>query len=161
MKITVLTILILIFMAGLALVQMDANTENQIQVLSEKEMFRTQGAATTDICEKDKFVEDGHPKRLDFCKTKDCQLEWTGFGWKSYKQFGHLYNWCLDNFNRNWNCKTAEWGNINEGTQSCGHRQEYIGPNCISFLAIPQLRDLIIPQVERIPRDPTIPCSSS
>ena len=43
MKITVLSILILMFMAGLAMVQMDANTENQFQVLSETEMLTTQG----------------------------------------------------------------------------------------------------------------------
>ena len=48
MKLTVLTILILMLMAGLAMIQMDANTENQIQVtenqiqvLGETEMLTT------------------------------------------------------------------------------------------------------------------------
>ena len=55
MKLTVLSILILIFVAGLAMIQMDANTENQIQVtenqiqlLRETEMFTTQGLG---LCE--------------------------------------------------------------------------------------------------------------
>ena len=51
MKITVLTILILMLMAGLAIVQMDANTENQIQVLSETEMLTTQGLGACQLAQ--------------------------------------------------------------------------------------------------------------
>ncbi len=43
MKLTVLSILILLLVAGLAMIQMDGNTENQIQVLRETEMLTTQG----------------------------------------------------------------------------------------------------------------------
>lgn len=43
MKLTILSILILMLVAGLAMVQMDANTENKIQVLSETEMLKIQG----------------------------------------------------------------------------------------------------------------------
>ena len=65
MKITVLTITILMLVAGLAMVQMDANTENQIQVLRETEMLTTQGLGD---CEIATFDTDAAGK----CATKAC-----------------------------------------------------------------------------------------
>ena len=65
MKITVLTILILTLMAGLAMIQMDANTENQIQVLRETEMLTTQGLGPCEVATLDTDLVGG-------CATKAC-----------------------------------------------------------------------------------------
>ena len=145
--------------AGLAMVQMDANTENKIQVLSETEMLITQGALSVNGCEEKAFVYPGDPNRWDICKTKDCQTFWNGFGWASYKQKGDIYTWCTGVKNPSKDCVTAS--NINEGLQSCGVRQEYWGPYCHSWFARQLLRDLKIAYVHDRPHDPNVPCSSS
>lgn len=73
MKITVLSILILMLMAGLAMVQIDANTEDQIQVLRETEMLTTQGLG---VCQK--LVTDADGLDEDPCGDKNCRwLYWT------------------------------------------------------------------------------------
>ena len=71
MKLTVLSILILMLVAGLAMIQMDANTEeanteNQIQVLRETEMLTTQGLGT---CEE--VVNE--PARSGGCADISCR----------------------------------------------------------------------------------------
>ena len=82
MKITVLSILIFMLVAGLAMIQMDANTEdanteNQIQVLRETEMLTTQGLGT---CET---VVQG-AARFGHCAEKSCQ----SIGWYEVPQEG-------------------------------------------------------------------------
>ena len=71
MKLTVLTILILMLMAGLAMIQMDANTENQIQVLRETEMLTTQGLGP---CEQ---VLSHTDQPRDPCGDKECHYRGT------------------------------------------------------------------------------------
>ena len=55
-------------MVGLAMIQMDANTENQIQVLSETEILTTRGQGDGD-CEVPFLNPD---PQHDKCKNKDC-----------------------------------------------------------------------------------------
>ena len=81
MKLTVLSILILLLVAGLAMIQMDANTknqsqvtENQIQVLRETEMLTTQGLG---ICEE----VVNNPATTGRCADVPCKLVGIdGFG---------------------------------------------------------------------------------
>lgn len=146
--------------AGLAMVQMDANTENQFQVLSEIEMLKTQGAFSVDACEEFTHVAEGDQNRHENCKTKDCQTYWNGWGWSSYKQRGHTYVWCNGaTVNPAKDCLTAT--NEEEGYQECAERQEYWGPYCNSWFARPFVWNVIIPAVQNTPHDPYIPCSSS
>lgn len=74
MKISVLTILILTLMAGLAMVQMDANTENHIQVLSETEMLTTQGLGACEI------VVGPNKDPVGDCADKACYTVKSVFG---------------------------------------------------------------------------------
>ena len=154
MKITVLSILILMLVAGLAMVQMDANTENQIKKMSETEMLKTQGSYAVDGCEEFSHVPVNSPHRTDFCKTKDCQTIWNGLGWSSYKQWGHAYVWCLGKVNNSKDCLTAN--REGEGYQECGRKREYWGPYCNGWFARPFLYNLLIESVQNTPHNPLI-----
>ena len=91
MKITVLTITILMLVAGLAMVQMDANTENQIQVLRETEMLTTQGLGVD--CKRP-WPNDvpAHNK----CKPKDCHVvvSINGIPLIVSERVSHVYEQC-------------------------------------------------------------------
>ena len=85
MKLTVLSILILMLVAGLAMIQMDANTENQIQVLRETEMLTTQGLGDCELAQWGTDVAGD-------CATKVCfQL---GFFNLAAQQTGQDYMGC-------------------------------------------------------------------
>jgi hypothetical protein len=132
MKITVLTILILMLMAGLAMVQMDANTENQIQVLRETEMLTTQGAATqVDECTERSFVPEGGigPKSWACDSSNGCVNETdihNGIDF-SYKIVGVGYNWCMGQVNVNKDCNI--WPR-ERGFQRCAAVLSYWGHDC-------------------------------
>ena len=132
MKITVLTILILMLMAGLAMVQMDANTENQIQVLRETEMLTTQGAAPqVDECTERSYVYDGDPGPKSWaCKSSDCvnETDISSGAEFSYKIDGYGYNWCMGQANVNTDCKI--WPR-SIGYQNCALLTAYWGHDCI------------------------------
>lgn len=161
MKITVYTLVILSLIGGLTLLSVNSNTDTELpyQSLSEAEMLTTQGTWSVSNCEEVSLVGEFDVGRWDFCKTKDCTTIWNGRVHASYKQFGGPYRWCNGKVNPNKDCRIAS--TEAEGTQSCGHRQEYWGGYCISWLARPLLRDLLIADAQNKPHNPNIPCSSS
>ena len=157
MKLTVLSILIFMLLAGLAMVQMDANTDNHIQELSETEMLTTHGTATTEACERRTNVGDGEDgPRSNICNSKDCWLEWNGQGWSSFKQIGLGYVWCMGEYDANNDCYIFD---IDQGTQDCAFRQEYWGPFCHGWFARPFIWVVLVEGVIDKPRD--APCTSS
>lgn len=131
MKITVLTILILMFMAGLAMVQMDANTDNQIQVLSETEMLTTHGGEEINACEERSNVGDGEEgPGADLCDSFGCRNIMEDGVWISYKQGASGYVWCMGLPNANFDCKIWD---VPQGTQECALQKQYNGRFCLPW----------------------------
>lgn len=144
MKLAVLSILILLLVAGLAMIQMDANTENQIQVLRETEMLTTQGLG---VCQK--LVNEADQPGDEPCGDKSCYhlytiVVWNGsqpslvdiFGWRR----AVAYNQCKGN-DPDKDCFTN-----NNRSQKCAEVWEYSDNNCFSFYAGPF--DVQVPDVD-------------
>ena len=122
MKISVLTILILMLMAGLAMVQMDANTENQIQVLSETEMLTTQGLG---VCE---IVVGPNKDPVGDCADKACYTVTSvlGIAYTLAKHVADPYEKCKG-FDPNHDCfeLIVKDEDCNELFQACAYKHEY------------------------------------
>ena len=118
-------------MAGLAMVQMDANTENQIQVLSETDMITTQGAApqVTECTEASYVYDGGFGPKSWLCNSSDCEnLTDIDSGLVySFKQDGFGYDWCMGQANLRKNCEI--WPTAN-GVQVCALVKLYWGHDC-------------------------------
>ncbi len=128
MKLTVLSILILLLVAGLVMIQMDANTENQIQVLRETEMLTTQGLGPGDC----KYVTN-NPDTTGYCGNKSCTLKSTyGFGSRKVdvyeKQTAVAYNKCSQGQHPFRDCLHKTDSNGNLEWQTCATIKEYHKP---------------------------------
>ena len=124
MKLAVFAALLLAFMVGLTLVQVDSNTETPLPTLSEAEMLATQGASTVGAyCAEYKTVSQINQ---DDCFTiSECQASDSG----SYKQYGSTFAVCeSQNTTPGRNCYH---GNSN---QYCGFKKHFWSSWCISWL---------------------------
>ena len=126
MKLTVLSILILMLVAGLAMIQMDANTENQIQVLRETEMLTTQGLGPCEQVVNNADMAGG-------CGNESCNFERT-HGSDSrqvdvyVKQTAVAYNKCSQGQHPFRDCLHKTDSNGNLKWQTCAIIKEYYKP---------------------------------
>ena len=123
MKITVLSILILLLVAGLAMIQMDANTENQIQVLRETEMLTTQGLGPGPC----KYVEN-YADMTGFCG--DILCDYSGMDDTNthyyYRQTAIAYDRCsVDNPYNTTDCVLRKDQDGNQMMQPCAEMTFY------------------------------------
>ena len=149
MKLTVLSILILLLVAGLAMIQMDANTENQSQVLRETEMLTTQGlgtcqkvvnrADTTGVCADKWCYEIGFYELTDESQSQPIILPIYGIQWAvAYDQCG--------GFDRFMDC-------VPEGTrQPCANGAAYL--NCYDVNSYLYTYVIEAPDVQVVPGCP-------
>ena len=123
MKITVLSVFILMLAAGLAMIQMDANTENQFQVLNETEMLATQGFGD---CERVVHL----PAADGECADKRCytvtRIKNTPFPYIVAKHVALKYYHC-GAFDPNKECFEFQLVDENgkEHVQYCARKHEY------------------------------------
>jgi len=120
MKLTFYAILILALIAGLALLQVDSNTDTPFQALSQTEMLATRGAGT---CETYRPV---YPSSGS-CASSDCETSWNGSGWSSSKRSGGGHAVCGEESSST-DCFTSD-----EYNQQCAEQYDYVGPYCISW----------------------------
>ena len=163
MKLTVLTILILMLMAGLAMIQMDANTENQIQVtenqiqvLGETEMLTTQGLGH---CE---YVVNSADQTGN-CSAESCTFKRTS-GEDSQTvdvyeiKVAVAYNKCSAFNNRNvrdcWDRVKSD--GITPAIQRCAYINEYHKPSSSNWSGCHDIyyfttRDVLVQDVYDVP----------
>jgi len=120
MKLTFYAILILALIAGLALLQVDSNTDTPFQALSQTEMLATRGAGT---CETYRPV---YPSSGS-CSSSDCATSWNGSGWSSSTRSGGGHAVCGEESSST-DCFTSD-----EYNQQCAEQYDYVGPYCISW----------------------------
>ena len=120
------------FIAGFAMVKMDANTDNQIQVLSKTEMLTTHGGEEINPCQERSNVADGEDgPRASECNSVGCDTWITVWGdIESDKRLGYGYVWCMGKPNVNFDCKI--WDKP-EGTQDCAEIRYYWGAFCVFY----------------------------
>ena len=122
MKLTVLSILILMLVAGLAMIQMDANTENQIQVLRETEMLTTQGLGDCELAQWGTDVAGGCATRACFKLPLNLAAEVTGQDYLRCKDPSNTMN-CIEG--------TVYDDNGNPQTQTCAVLTLYNNGKCV------------------------------
>lgn len=121
MKSTIFAILVVVLMAGLTLVQMNADTETPFEVLTDAEMFTTQGAG---YCPSQIYCIEGRSGYS--CSQKDCDPDWSTL--TSVKQEAQGYECCSSRYDSDTVACRSDDSLAN--LQVCATRYHYANPFC-------------------------------
>lgn len=119
MKSTIFAILVVVLMAGLTLVEMNANTPTPFSVLTDAEMLTTQGAGrcpTLVTC-----IEGGS------CSQEDCDPHWSTL--TSVKQEARGYECCSEYVRSD--TEMCRYHDTSLNLQICAIRYHYSNPFCL------------------------------